>query len=70
MIHDATVEVTCDNDCGESVYVDLEWVYQTRVENSGHYDHNEAKTVRKLVDDHDWVVRDGKHFCSPECAAR
>jgi len=70
MIHDATVEVTCDNDCGESVHVDLDWVYRSYDGNSGYYDQDEAKTVRKLVDDHDWVVRDGKHFCSPECAAR
>lgn len=68
MIHDACVEVTCDREkCCESVFVELEWVYQNRGESSGFYDHDDTKTEKKLVDDHDWVIHDGKHFCSHEC---
>lgn len=69
MIHDAKVEVTCDNDgCQESVFVELEWVYFTRDESSGHYEVRDFKIEEKLVKDHGWVVHDEKHFCDPGCA--
>lgn len=68
MIHDACVEVTCDREgCREHVFVELEWVYRTMYESSGFYDVDETRIGEKLVEDHDWVIRDGKHFCSPDC---
>lgn len=70
MIHDAIVEVTCDRSgCVESVFVGLEWVYRTMNESSGYYNANDSDIEERLVEDHDWLVRDGKHFCTPECAS-
>ena len=69
MIHDACVEVTCDREgCGESIFVELEWVYRTRSELSGFYDPDMTKIENKLMKKSDWVVRDGRHFCTVECA--
>jgi len=49
MIHDAQVEVTCDEeDCNESVYV---------------YNGSDREIEKSLVQDHGWIVEDGKHFC-------
>ncbi len=69
MIHDAQVEVTCDGDgCTESVYVALVWMYPDLTGKNGFWDSSDAKTEKRLVKEHDWIVRDGKHFCSAECA--
>ena len=69
MIHDASVEVTCDGpNCVESVFVELEWVYSTWSGKSGHYDSNDGTIEAAIQSRHDWIVRDRKHFCSSECA--
>lgn len=69
MIHDAVVEVTCNRErCSESVFVKLEWKYRNMSDLSGFYDSNDAAIEDTLVADHDWVVRNGEHFCTPECA--
>lgn len=69
MLHDAIVEVTCDREqCTEIVFVKLEWKYRTMNESSGFYDSNDATIEETLIGDHDWVVRNSKHFCTPECA--
>lgn len=74
MIHDATVEVTCDNaQCSETVMVELEYVYQTYSGSSGYYDSSESKIEFELKSYHGWVVaEDGaegsRHFCCSECS--
>lgn len=69
MIHDASVEVTCDNErCKESAYVELHMVYLNNNPNGGVYDHRDKAIERDLKRDHEWIVKDGKHFCSEECA--
>jgi len=71
MIHDASVEATCDGGgCRESVCIPLEWVYRSQAPSSGFYDADDAKIEETLADRHDWIVGDGKHFCSPECKSR
>lgn len=70
MIHDAIVQVTCDRErCRESVFVGLEWVYHSLHESSGFYDYDDSKTETQLRDEHEWIVCDGKHYCTSECAA-
>ena len=60
MIHDAKVEVTCDGArCDEFVFADLHAVIgilfiKMRIEN-------------EIVKLHDWIVLDGKHYCSEHC---
>ncbi len=69
MIHDAIVEVTCDHDkCAESAFVGLDWVYRNIGESSGFYDYDRTKIEDKLLAVHDWIVCNGRHFCSDECS--
>lgn len=68
MLHDATIEVTCDREgCHENVFVPMKWVYSNLSESSGYYDHRDTVIEEKLVE-FLWIVRDGKHFCSLYCA--
>ncbi len=68
MIHDATVEVTCDRPrCRESVRVPLGFVYGGVMHTRGRYDHDDAKVARRLAEDFGWVVRGENQYCSPEC---
>jgi hypothetical protein len=63
MIHDAEVEVTCDGkDCRGRVYVGL------RAGARDTYIADDSAIERSVAREHDWVVRDGKHYCSEECA--
>lgn len=64
MIHDATVEITCDYKdlCRESEHVAL-----TYFPYHG-YDDDDREIERKLVGQSDWIVRDGKHYCCEEHA--
>lgn len=70
MIHDAKVEVTCDNPnfCRESVEVDLPYVYGGIMHTDGRYDFDKKAIHKTLEREHDWIVIFGKHFCSDSCA--
>lgn len=68
MIHDATVEVTCDGEgCGDNVHVSLSYVYGGLMHTDGRYDDDDEKIERTLVKEHKWIVSNGKHFCSESC---
>lgn len=61
MIHDATVEVTCDRNnasCSESEYIELNW-------HLGGYDDDDKNIEKKLVQ-RGWIVENGKHYCCEE----
>ena len=61
MLHEPEMECTCDGDgCHESVMLTMNYC------TSG-YDLRDADADRQLVNDHDWTVVDGQHYCSPEC---
>lgn len=64
MIHDATVEVTCDNDngnCWENLYISIPaGVRNTYIA--------EDSQIENEVQKQGWIVKDGKHFCSKSCA--
>lgn len=67
MIHDASVEVTCDGRrCRESIHVALPFVYPDYTGKGGRYDHDDGEVERK-VERQGWTVKDGKHYC-PGCA--
>ncbi len=71
MIHDATVEVTCDAEgCMDCLTIELPFVYPDYSGENGRYDHRDA-AVNKLVRREDWAIENGtedsRHFC-PECA--
>lgn len=69
MLHDAQIEATCDGDgCQESVFVELEYVYHSTRGESGQYNTDDDTLEATLEEDHGWIVRDGNHFCCPECA--
>lgn len=66
-IHDAKCEVTCDEPvCRESIVLDM----PARFDRWGNFlgyrlaDDEAEKALLK----EDWIVRDGKHFCSAFCA--
>lgn len=62
MIHDAEVEVSCDNyeNCTSNVYLPCTWyVHGYRLDDS--------EAEQKLINDHGWIVEDGKHYCSEKC---
>lgn len=59
MIHDATVEVTCDQDgCHENVILEPEYVFSDYSGNNGHYDTRD-RSLFKLLKAEGWGV-DGK----------
>ena len=69
MIHGAFIEVTCDaSRCLSSEWVDLEFVYPDYSGKNGWYDHKDESVEEKLVEDFEWVVVDGKHYCCQDCA--
>ncbi len=67
MIHDATVEVTCDGEhCQENVRVEPEYVYMNFAGGGGHYDTSDS-AIEKRLPREDWLVIDGKHYCDSGC---
>lgn len=68
MIHDATVEVTCDGkNCRQSVQVEPEYVYSDYSGRNGRYDTDDSSIEDLLEDRHKWIVDDGKHYCDESC---
>lgn len=61
MIHDATVEVTCDNpDCQVCTFVALRaGARDTYLASDG--------DIEKSLAHEGWVCRDGMQFCSQDC---
>jgi hypothetical protein len=71
MIHDATVEVTCDAEgCRESVVLNPEYVYRSYSEKSGYYDTSD-KAMKRRLEAEGWTVAgegdDEKTYCE-ECS--
>jgi hypothetical protein len=63
MIHDATVEVTCDgDDCYNSIHVQPSYVYMSYSGAGGHYD-TSGRAIEEKLSDFGWTVEDGKHYC-------
>lgn len=63
MIHDATVEVTCDRlGCTESLHVEPEYVYVNRSGGGGHYDTSD-RAIHKLIGGEGWTVRGDQTYC-------
>jgi hypothetical protein len=61
MIHDAMVEVTCDEmSCRENIYIELE----AGTRNT--YIADDSRIERKLKE-YEWIVVNGRHFCSQSC---
>lgn len=68
MIHDAHVEVTCDGEgCSESIFIALDYTYGGLLHSSGSYESDDRKIEQKLIRDEEWLVTDGKHYCSDSC---
>jgi hypothetical protein len=63
MIHDATIEVTCDKEnCEASIEIYPEYVYTDYSGNNGHYDCS-GSAINKMVAQEGWVVDGDEHFC-------
>lgn len=63
MLHDATVEITCDGeDCDCYTTIGLEYRYTGYNGSGGHYVCNDSHVERKLTDE-GWSVVDEEHFC-------
>lgn len=61
-IHEAQVEVTCDGKgCKSNTFVQLHATAR------GGYSASDSEIERDL-EDQGWIVKDGQHFCSGECA--
>lgn len=68
MIHDATVEVTCDGEsCTASVYAELNWVYGGINHTDGRYDADDKAIEATIVRDHEWFVDGTNQYCSERC---
>ena len=67
MIYDAVVKVSCDK-CSGSIDVEPAYVYNDYSGNSGHYNTDDSAIEDILVEEYEWVVSDGKHYCSQDCA--
>lgn len=63
MIHDATVEITCDGkNCRSSIVVDLPVGARNTYLASDDAIGRQAKRE-------EWIVKDGEHFCCEECVS-
>ena len=62
MIHDAFVEVTCDNvkNCDSNAFFHLNWYV-------GGYDKRDSEIESELAE-MGWIVDGGNHYCCEECA--
>lgn len=67
MIHECYAEVTCDK-CQTSVYIQLDFVYPDYTGENGYHDSEDSSIEKKLINEHEWIMKDGKHFCSYDCA--
>lgn len=68
MIHDAYIEVTCDGDkCSSTENVSMDFVYMDYTGKNGWYDHEDEKIESKLIEEFEWIVVDGKHYCNEGC---
>lgn len=68
MIHDATVEVTCDGPrCNQSVTVTPRVVYSGIGHTAPVLDDDDEAIGRLIERDHDWLVNGGKQFCCDTC---
>jgi hypothetical protein len=61
MLHDATIEVTCDG-CSSAITIEPEFVYRDYSGKNGYYDTSDDAIEAKLVIE-GWEVLDGKHYC-------
>lgn len=67
MIHDATVEVSCDGDrCYEHLIIEPEFKYPNYSGKGGSYDTSDSALEEK-IEHEGWFVQDGKHYCSEAC---
>lgn len=67
-ISDAYVLAMCDGgNCREHVEIQLPRRHRNMADSSGYPDDHEH-TLGRLLKEQEWVCRDGKHFCSRECA--
>ena len=63
MIHDAKVEVTCDGArCDEFVFADL------HAGSRNTYIAEDSAIEREIARDYEWIVINGKHYCSEHCS--
>lgn len=62
MIHDAEIEISCDNhnNCTSSVRLPCTW-------SVGGYDLKDEKAEQMLESEHGWIVVDGSHYCCEWC---
>jgi hypothetical protein len=66
MIHDATVEVTCDGDCGDYLKIAPDYKYTSYSGGGGHYDCSDD-AINEKVEKADWIVDGDNHYCE-NCA--
>lgn len=70
MIHDARIEVTCDGCNGAGVEYDVPYTYMSLNGGGGAYRADDEKIEEWLVDECDWIVKDGKHYCCESCVPK
>lgn len=74
MIHDPTIEVSCDGDnCHDSIYVEMPFTYPDYSGKGGRYDHRPS-AIRSKIEREEWTIigddeDDAKTYC-PECSER
>ena len=67
MIFDPIIEITCDR-CGSSEDIQPNYKHTDYSGDHGYYD-CEDRAIEKLATDLlDWIIEDGKHYCSEECS--
>jgi hypothetical protein len=66
-ISNTYVTVACDcHGCRSNEEVELPFVYSGPMHTLGHYDHCD-EFIEKKIRRMEWVIRNGKHFCSLDC---
>lgn len=63
MIHDAIVPVTCDNEKCQW-YRNLYRPFSIKIDGG----ESDPADIEWDLKDHGWIIINGKHYCSQECA--
>ena len=65
MIHDATIEITCDT-CQQAIIYDMPLVFDYYLGNGGLYASNDAD-IEAFLEHEGWYIDGDKHYCQAGC---
>ena len=65
MIHDATIEISCDK-CHDSIFYEMPYGYTDYSEGGGHYCSDDTD-IEDFLESEGWITAGDEHFCCLDC---